>query len=248
MVSETGDAMKIQIGMKLVAVVCGLLMSVTASGQYLTEAAVRERQLYRLTGTISSCHWVESRSPEVVRLTIDHELTNTSAGNLILWKRNMDDSYGEKPVFLGKTIARTSDFDGTGIILDEFGGPSNDYSDRWTILRKKLDKPSPPEDVTTILRPGDVWKFTSEVAILIGREEKVGSKPTLEYYKSVSPVWLKTKYELWSFNIDPRGNNRGTRTASKLKKRWASYGTLLMEYAISEPIELDFRKLNCDGK
>jgi len=202
---------------------------------------LHERSLYRLTGQVVNYETTHYPEGMHVKVVIDYELKNISDKNLILWKRNEPD-FDPEPTFTGKIVSRTELFRLGDIIDEHYGGPSNDYSEKWAHLRRGLDKASPPENITAAVPSGEIWKFTSYMTIIAYKKDNERTKElSFDTYLKISPFWIKTSYEVWSFNIDPKGKDRGYKIGERLQKRWARFGHLLLRDIHSEPIKVDFR-------
>ncbi|HEV7646406.1 MAG TPA: hypothetical protein VGO50_20905 [Pyrinomonadaceae bacterium] len=199
-----------------------------------------EQSLYKLSGRIVSSNTETSSERVYVNLSIEYELKNTSKINLIFWKRNLPE-FDPEPTFTGKMVSKSFYFDNNDILEDIYGGPSDSYAEKYSVLRKSLNQNGPPVQSTMTLRPQESRKFTSEVTLITDRKEnKRTHELSFEKLRSISPVWLKTHYEVWSSNIEPKGKRRDIDLTfgKTLRKRWIKYGYLMLKDITSDPIQV----------
>jgi hypothetical protein len=222
--------------------ICILLILLV--GTVLGQSKANEKKTYKLEGHAGEVEtkYYNDGGRVHIRININYRLTNISNQNLILWKPLINPD--GIPLRLGYTFSKTSDFSATSIIEKHYGGPSNSYADEWSKLRKLLDVGQPPEELTIILKPNESWEFTSPVFI-IGFKGERSDKISFETLEKVSPIWVKTYHEAWSFNIEPKAEDRSTKLVfgRMLKKRWINYGHLLLNDIVSEPIPLDLSSM-----
>jgi hypothetical protein len=119
--------------------------------------------------------------------------------------------------------------------------PSVYSARKWVELRKQLDKPSPPADLTRIIAPGESFDYETEAMLYI---QKRGSSNRInqiwEEIKLISPVWLQVTLETWAVNIEPRVDPQNPQFGKKLQQRWKKFGELQLERLASEPMPLAF--------
>ena len=108
-------------------------------------------------------------------------------------------------------------------------------------LRKILNRPDPPPDLTLVLQPGEAWRF--EKVTYLGIDKKDG--PTVhgilwDEMKDLSPVWLFVTFQMWPVIVELYDDKR---FGEMLRKRWRRSGELWLDYLTSEPIALDFNNM-----
>jgi hypothetical protein len=208
--------------------------------------ADEEKDFYRFTGRVVNLRIKEDSTNIFIVADIEYKLTNIGLDNLILWRRQRPD-FDEGPAFTGKVVSKSYFFSTEDVLESHYGGPSNDYSEKWSFLRSSLDKERPPAAVTMTLRPGESWDFSSPVTIIADKEESKFTKEiSFETLRRVSPIWIKASYEVWSFNIEPIGEERSInlKFGRMLQKRWGKYGHLMLQDITSEPILVDISQVN----
>lgn len=182
----------------------------------------------------------------VVRFEVTYKLTNVCEEAIILWDPaqsvtdSNDGGFHRFGRIVGKTFSTEADFAGSSILEESYGGPSNSYAKEWDILRERLDVARPPKELTITLLPNESLEFDS-VVYLSAAENKGSNVIDIQALRHRKSIWLKTLHEVWSFNIEPRDPERATKLtfAGKVKRNWTSYGNLLVDDLISQPIRLD---------
>jgi hypothetical protein len=160
------------------------------------------------------------------------------------------------PFFRRQVITLNSGSLDKEIILNDEPGVSS-LSDEagWRSLRTRLDKPSPPKDLVTVIAPGGKWE--SENSTVVRGTVKLGKKhyakpfqayPTsLDWFTTISPVYIRFQVEFWSALTEKRPDQRSMPFGHKLRKRWKSYGDLQLGSVLSEPIRLDLPGVDGSG-
>ena len=105
----------------------------------------------------------------------------------------------------------------------------------WKKLRRDLDKPTPPPNLTRIIPPGGTFVSYTKVFAQVTRWDKVAPDAT---------VWLTVGLEIWPFNIEDTppeldGTPEENEFGEHLRKKWYGTGELRLEPILSEPIRLD---------
>lgn len=122
--------------------------------------------------------------------------------------------------------------------------PSVSTSPEWKELRRHLNQPSPPPDLTRVLAPGESLPYETNATLYI---EKAGSfdktSQSWDTIKQASPVWLQVTLEMWAVNIEPRVDPQNLEFGKMLQRRWQQVGKLQLESLTSEPMPLDFSSL-----
>lgn len=123
--------------------------------------------------------------------------------------------------------------------------PSVYSTPKWAELRKQLNKPSPPADLTRTLAPGESLVYETETMLYI---QKAGSSNKTnqiwEEIKLLSPAWFQVALETWAVNIEPRVDPQNPQLGKKLQQRWKQFGELYLERLTSEPMPLSFPASN----
>jgi hypothetical protein len=121
--------------------------------------------------------------------------------------------------------------------------------DTYRALSEKLDARTPPDEYTRTLRPGESWKSTDEFVISFDAEKHTRN-PERRTWKEMREfprrLWLRIDYEISPWNVEYFKPD----LIRKLKKRWATFGNVLVEKkkesgfnlfrAESEPMRIDF--------
>jgi hypothetical protein len=205
----------------------------------------KAKQPLCLRGKVSKVELIrENKHSIVFDMKLQLEFVNTSDKPVII----MQGSY-----WLGaKTLARSPEdaanykyLYGSGHWASVSGAPE------WRELRKRLDQPSPPPDLTRILAPNESLPYEADVTLYI---EKAGSldktSQSWDVIKQASPVWLQVTLETWAINIEPRVDPNNLEFGKMLQQRWRQFGELQIERLTSEPMPLDFSTftLNSAGR
>lgn len=206
-------------------------------------AKVHQRSLYKSGSLV-----LEGQVKSLEKDSEDSHFFNVKATLLLTFK-----NVGRKPVILyrhnlwlgGIRLSRTvEDARAYKFIHDSSAWPSNWGSQSQLKLRKALDQPSPPADLTLILQPGESWQYETDTSLSIDKKEgPTAHGRTWEEIRSASPIWLLVTFEMWPINAEPKLNPDNPEFGLALRKRWESSGELWLDYLTSQPIALDFNEL-----
>jgi hypothetical protein len=169
----------------------------------------------------------------VFEVMLDLECTNKSDKPVIILRREF---------WLGaKTLARSPE-DATlnRFLFASSHWPSVSTSPEWVELRRRLDQPSPPQDLLGLFASGETLPYETRVSLSIekaGNFDKTSEK--WDTIKQASPVWLQVTFEMWPINIEPTLDPDNPVFGKMLQRRWQQYGELQVERLTSEPIKLD---------
>ena len=152
----------------------------------------------------------------------------------------------EPPQITGTTLTRSPSDPFSKALVTDYRGPSADRSAKWSTLRNKLDRPSPPRDKVRVLMPDQSWSFEGTVDIVLPTEASNHSyfpkRASFETVQKYSPVWMKLNWEVWPFNVEPWSNDRSKlKFGRTLQRRWKDVGVLWLDGIYSEPIMLDLK-------
>jgi hypothetical protein len=224
----------------------GILCAISAGLALLTanvETQSRSGQgskMLSLRGRVESVEIKEiDRSSALIDIKVKMEIVNIGVKPIIFLKR--------EPLFPGGALARSpGDFEAGTVLAADAGWPSNDISPEWATLRANLDKPSPPEDETRLLMPGESWPLETSVRLVVptdpSKYTSSRKKESLATIQQLSPVWLRVVCEVWPWNVEPLTADRSNLTfGHKLQKRWKDAGLLWLDEIYSEPILLDVK-------
>jgi hypothetical protein len=148
-------------------------------------------------------------------------------------------NHGKQPVIILKPYGEYS-YDVGGVSLSPSPRGQDVYdiqmwrsvslSPEYQRLGNLIDAPTPPSDITEIIKPGQSWNWKTERTIRFNQENtcdpqlpdgvEIGWK---EVKKLHSPLWMRLYLEMWPFNVENFKKNLG----KKLKKRWAPYGEFI---------------------
>lgn len=222
--------------MKSLYFICGLCLLIVML--QISALAQENNAQLSLLGEVQSVEIVKDNYGwSQIKVNLQMELVNTGTKPIILLR--------EGPVFPGAVIAKVSeDPKKPNILATSYGGESNDISSKWSILRQKLDQPSPPSDLTKILLPTESWTLETTARLSVPTDSKVdisyGKKESLKVIKNLSPVSLRVICEVWSWNIEELDDEREKlKFGHKLKERWKNFGSLWLDEIYSEPILLN---------
>ena len=218
-----------------VAVICCLLVF---SSEIMAQGP--DRGLYKFVGRIVRIERDDSASSYGRRLKIEFDVKNLGKENLIFWNRDSVDTMGEGKI-VRSDVSRSSKFVNQDIIGVNFWGPPNYYGKTWDDLRSCLDNTVPPAETTFTLKPGETWTFSSDVKVSF--EKKLIDLSRSEHGDKLGEVWIRVYYASWSPNIEPKARGRATSLlfGRSLRERWKSFGYLLLDDLISDPIRLDLQ-------
>jgi hypothetical protein len=173
----------------------------------------------------------------------------TLKATLILTFKNV----GTKPLIIyrndlwlgGIHLSRTiEDARAYKFIYDSAMWPSNWGRESQYKLRKVLDQPRPPADVTLILQPGELWQYETVTHLGIDKKESPAAHGhTWDEIRNSSPVWLFVLFEMWPVNAEPRLDPDNPEFGLMLRDRWKDSGELWLDYLTSQPIAFDFKEL-----
>jgi hypothetical protein len=154
----------------------------------------------------------------------------------------------------GSSLALTKADSEAYNVVYRFGAwPSVYREEKYYLLARKLDNPTPPAHVTRVLDPGERWTLITMIRLRVTEENTCAGLDGLEIgwneiKKLSSPVWLRVSYEMWPTNVENFRKGLG----GTLRERWKKHGTLYLEeklsdrwfaHLTSEPIELDFQSV-----
>ncbi len=177
----------------------------------------------------------------IVRLKL--EIVNTGARPLILLKT--------PPLFVGAALGRKpedfsiEDLFSSKDLTYDYLGPAISKSPEWAVMRMRLDQPSPPLNLTRILKSGQSWRLKTTVAISVPTDLKRYTfsrrKETLQALLQASPVWIQALGETWPPDLwDTEKYKVGF--GRELQQRWKDKGLLWIDGLRSEPMLLDLKK------
>ncbi len=183
-----------------------------------------------------------------LELTVRYKLQNVSDDVLLFWKGEGSDF---EPMYIGQTVSNSEDFDKPNLLSDRIGGESVALGPNWNRLRKQLDVPAPPSNSILFIKPKEFAYFESRVFLLARTAFRgmTGGDIDFDRLKKSDGVWLRTKFQVWSQNLNPR-----TKVSKKplfseiLRERWQPFGYLMLENIVSEPIYLDLGILKKSGR
>jgi hypothetical protein len=213
------------------------------------EASERVHAGLEMRGQVldSRCH--EAANGTVAcAIDLDLEFINNGSRPAILLR-----PFGEHVFwFGGKTLAVRQD--GREHLVHDTGAwPSVYPFAEYRELADKLDKPTPPPDVTTILLPGGTWRWRKTITHTFPKENTCSTSVGLELgWRDIrafsSPALLRVSFEMWPFNVE----NFKPRLGQELRRRWREYGDLYLQeehgrygfaHITSEAIEWDLRRV-----
>lgn len=223
----------------------GVLALTFVGASLLAQAAPspqRESQSLSLHGQVNDVKIEEDGSGDVkVSMKLILEFVNNGSRPIILLRR--------EPEMPGLRIAKTPDVLNVQTIDNDlyssYGGASWDFSDKWSNLRKRLDKPEPPLDQTRILAPHDTWAFETDYWFHMSRNgtsSRVDTRgPMFTTLEEASPVWMQVTLVVWPFNLEPyeRSEELKYKFGHELQRRWQNKGVLWLDEVSSEPIPLN---------
>lgn len=183
----------------------------------------------------------------VFEVQLAMEFKNESDRAIILFKPNTGNSYWEDRYYLGGKSLALAENDKPFFIHG--GWESIMGSPFYRDLANKLDTKIPTSEYTKILQPNEVWNFADKTGIAFSEKKESYAMPTDKSWEEMqelpSKLWLKVTYELNPWNVEffkPK-------LLRKLKKRWASYGNVLIDsekggyshfWISSAPMSIDF--------
>lgn len=155
---------------------------------------------------------------------------------------------GARALALTKADTQTYNY-----VYSNAGWPSIYDTPMYSQLAVWLDQPTPPLNLTRIIKPGERWEWKTTIKLGIAEENSCSGSTGVEIgwreiKKLSSPIWLQISYEMWPFNVENFKKDLGGR----LRERWKQYGLLYLEkksarywfaHITSEPIELDFQSV-----
>lgn len=221
-----------------IAAVLLLLSSLTDAGRSIKGAASmkkeRDKSLLSLRGRVSDVKLVRENDDSIVfDVTLNLEFTNNSDKPVITLHREF---------WIGaKTLARSpEDAAAYKYLYASSHWPSISASPEWGGLRQRLDQPSPPPDLMSVLAAGETLPYKARVTLYV---EKAGSfdktSQKWDTIKQASPVWLQVTLEMWPINIEPRVDPENPAFGKMLQQRWQQYGELQIDRLTSESMNLD---------
>lgn len=214
-----------------------------------TLAAESETSGYVIRGKVISAELEEKEDGSAIcELVLDLEFSNVISEPVIILK-----PVNEYVYWLGARSLYTTYNDaalGKNPIYVSAAWPSVYPFPEYKDLAERLDRPTPPEDITRILKPGETWTYRTNANLVFSKAaERAYGNPTLpwaEIKKSGSPLWLRLDFETWPFNVENFKRGLG----GKLRKHWRKIGRLWLEEKNSrfwmasqrtEPIKFDLR-------
>ena len=184
------------------------------------------------------------REGSAVRGTVDLSLdfVNTDGKPIIILQPHIKDVPG---VFWagGVSLALTrEDAEAERFIYAHSQWPS--FRGKAEELAGRLDRATPPGDLTRIIRPYETWTWRTQVDFyLTGRAEHTGWRANLgwdEIGRAAHPVWLRVGVGMWPFGLEMVRDG----LLLKLQRRWGDIGRLWVggegphHILTSEPIML----------
>ncbi|HKP70412.1 MAG TPA: hypothetical protein VJV05_14085 [Pyrinomonadaceae bacterium] len=172
---------------------------------------------------------VERNSKEnSVRLHVKLDVTFANDGNapIILFKPEHEN---ESRYWLGAwSLYLDASLKADPVFVDGYW-QSISGSDYYKKLADGLDVKTPPAEFTKILKPNESWSFKDDFQIYF-EAEKGSRYPPHRTWKEMSELGtsvfqMRISYELSPWNVGYFKPN----LIKKLKKRWSSYGNLLVE-------------------
>lgn len=213
-------------------------VSVGSRGFYKTGKQMADesrRKSLSLRGRIADIRLVEENNHSVrFKLNLALEFVNNSHKGIILLRQ--DYWLGAETLAISPEAAAEHKF-----IYSSSHWPSVYSAPNWIELRKKLDKPSPPTDLTRIIAPGESFAYETEAMLYIQKRGSSNKTNQIwEEIKLLSPTWLQVTLETWAVNIEPRVDPQNPQFGKELQQRWKQFGELYLERLASEPMPLAF--------
>jgi hypothetical protein len=118
--------------------------------------------------------------------------------------------------------------------------PSVSTASEWADWRQKLDRKTPPEDLVSVLAPGNSIFGDAETTIHLPKISNFeGTNKTWNEVRRSATMCLTIQLQTWPTNLEPNHNPENPTFGQSLRKRWSSYGRLQLELLTSEPILLN---------
>lgn len=224
----------------LLILLCGMVTTNIETQTLPKVATVKDCYSVVLRGEVESIE-VESNTPSSVMLNVNlkMELLNNGSKPVIFLETKPPELRG------GALAKKPEDFSSfTHLALDYYGESVNTSSE-WTVLRNALNQPSPPLDKVRVLMPDESWRWEGRVQIALpksGKNNFSDNRESWENIKQLPAVWLRAICQVWSLNLEPKGNDQTEMVfGHKLQKRWKDVGLLWLDGIQSEPIALDLK-------
>lgn len=194
---------------------------------------------------------LEQLDDKQIRYRVELKLEFFNAGNqpVILLQPFGDKVFWLGGVSLSRSVVESKEYK---YIYSSGAWPSVYLFPEYQELAERLDKPSPPPDVTRILKPQESWFWKTDSALILLNEKPSPDEFSFgrqklsrqEIEKLPTPLGLRISLEMWPFNVENFKSGLGGR----LRKRWSKVGILYLEekskrywfgHITSEPIPLD---------
>ena len=222
-----------------------IVISILAVAPVMAQRTDRDALVLR--GKVRDIKFV-SNDPNYVGLEValDVDFVNRGTMPIIFLKPQKEQEAeifwpGAISLSLAKFLAERGGCNSTIWIQSHY--PAVNTAPQFREMAKRLDQPSPPPDLTHILRPKESWTWQTTAflrfyaktmsSVYSGHDlawEVIGKIPT--------PLWMRLDYEVWSLNLQRADKG----LMSRLQKRWKGVGLLNIQPSLTtEPIEL---KLN----
>jgi hypothetical protein len=183
-----------------------------------------------LTGRVTDVKLLEE-NPQSIAFEIQLELTlrNQSSATAIFYRDELS--------VLGPELF-TQTKDGQAELLHEqFTPSSTDRSPVWNDLRRRLNVPTPPSNLTLTLAGGQSLELNRKVVVRFYKNKY--SLATWQEIRTRSPLFLRITLEVFPNNLDT-DSKPGNTFGETLQTKWRRFGQLVVEPVRSEPIPIKF--------
>lgn len=195
----------------------------------------------------------------IILIKLSLELENNSDTPIILYKMNdsalkmFNAPFQDIPRLDGKVLVKDlADLDSIfRQLIGAYHGASDVSSNpQWREIRKSIDKPTPPENLTVVILPHKSVKFDREAGMVVtnkrNRPAREGEDKSLEELKQVSQFFLRVWVNLWpSWGIEETTRKE---LGLRLRERWQQFGFLWLDQIDSIPVQVDLKKAISDIK
>jgi hypothetical protein len=181
-----------------------------------------------------------------VFVTLKMRLSNTGLTPVILLRTDT--------VCMGANVAKTvvelRNRSGVFASYDGFNSSGDFIGEKaWGQFKKRLNKPSPPSDLTEIIRAGESIEVNLEVQFNLPTEQgkraglAYSNQYSLDELKQLSPL-LVSIYgcEFRNYGMENDANKGRIAFSKRLQKRWSNSGFLWLDQIDSKPISLDMNQ------
>lgn len=216
-------------------VTCGILLILLLSAQALPQSLPEGSggSPLRVRGEVIGGKKSVEKGDAVYDLRVRLEFVNAGRKPVILLRG----AYGEGEWWpLNRMLARSTRDLADGKAFYAAGtSPGLSGSPSWEALRRSLDQPTPPGDLTQVIPPDGSYPYVVNTFVVVADGERLPDT-----------VWLQLTFQMWPFSLERSAY--GTYTfGERLRRRWAKSGTLLIDHVRTEPIRLDLRTIQVSG-